>query len=257
MDIIKIGYIVNIVLILLMVIGLGFFLTWKFKIGWRLFFVGGATYMAAQILSLVVMGLIQSSVQSFTPTLPVQLLLSLVFLMILLSIEEGIRYAMYRWWAKDVRSWTGGLMVGSGHGGMEVILIGFSALYKFVQLLPLRYADLAKLYPDQLQEATKLVHNYWSAPLYKALSEAVRSGLTLPIQLACSLLVLQVFLRGQYRWLGYAVVWHTLASLPVYFVNPETYVLLQLAFLAIASIISVVLILRLRPRQEQAIEIAR
>ncbi len=40
--------------------------------------------------------------------------------------EELSRYAMYRWWAKDARSWGKGLLAGAGHGGIEAILLGFS-----------------------------------------------------------------------------------------------------------------------------------
>jgi uncharacterized membrane protein YhfC len=39
--------------------------------------------------------------------------------------EESARYVVYRWWARDARTWSQGLMLGAGHGGIESILLGF------------------------------------------------------------------------------------------------------------------------------------
>ena len=251
MDILQLAYFANPILIIVMAIALGFFLIRRFKLGWRLFFVGGATYLGAQIASILLMGFIQSAIQSAVPPVILHLLLTLLFIILLMGIEEVIRYATYRWWVKDVRSWAEGLVLGAGHGGVEVILIGLLALTTVIQLVPLRNADLSTIFTaDKLEEATNYVAEYWSKPWYNALAEAVRSALTLPIQLSCSLLVLQVFLRKQYRWLGYAIGWHTLASTPLFFINSEKYVYLPLVFLAIATLGSVGMIIRLQPKED-------
>ena len=252
MDILQFAYIANIILIFLMAIGLGYFLIRRYHLGWRLFFMGGATYLGSQIVSILFVGFIQRGFESFTPSLPVQLLFTLLFILILFGIEEGIRYAMYRWWAKDSRSWAEGLVLGAGHGGIEVILIGLMALTQLVQLAPLRNADLSIIFSaDKLADATEVVTAYWSKPWYNALAEAVRSALTLPIQISCSLLVLQVFLRKQYRWLGFAIGWHTLASAPLFYISGDTYVYLPLIFVAVATLGSLGIIKRLQPQQER------
>ena len=49
--------------------------------------------------------------------------------------EETARYLTYRFWAKDARSWSRGLMLGAGHGGSEAILVGALAAVNFVALL--------------------------------------------------------------------------------------------------------------------------
>jgi uncharacterized membrane protein YhfC len=252
MDILFIAYIANPVLIFIMAIGLGLLISRKFNLGWRLFFIGGATYLGAQLISIVLAGSVQNQIQNIAPSLIEQILLTLLFLIILMSIEESIRYAMYRWWARDVRSWAEGLLVGAGHGGVEVILIGVIALVTIVQLIPLRHADLSTVVSaDQLQQATNYVTGFWSKPWYNVLSDAVRSGLMLPVQLGCSLLVLQVFLRKHYRWLFFAIGWHTLANIPLYFIS-DKYPYLPLIFLAIATLGSVLMILRMQPQQELA-----
>jgi uncharacterized membrane protein YhfC len=251
MDILELAYIANPILIFILAIGLGYYLIRKYNLGWRLFFIGGAAYLGAQLVSIIIMGFIENSTQSIAPSLLVQLLLNLLFVIVLLSIEECIRYAMYRWWVKDARAWAEGLVLGAGHGGVEIIMIGLVALTQFIQLVSLRNADLSTIFTaDKLVQATEYVTKYWSKPWYNVLAETLRCALTLPIQLSCSLLVLQVFLRQQNRWLAYAVGWHTLASISLFFIDSEKYPYLQLIFLAVAAVASVWMIVRLRPHQE-------
>ena len=45
---------------------------------------------------------------------------------------------MYRWWAKDARSWRTGLLAGAGHGGIEAIILGILVLYAFIQIIVLQ-----------------------------------------------------------------------------------------------------------------------
>jgi uncharacterized membrane protein YhfC len=254
MDILLIAYIANPVLIFIMAIGLSFFFIRKFSLGWRLFFVGGATFLGAQLISIVLLGSLQNKIQNLTPTLTGRILLTLLFLIILMSIEEMARYAMYRWWTKDIRSWAEALLLGAGHGGVEAIIIGVYALVAIVQLIPLRHADLSTIVsPENLQQASEYVSNFWSKSWYIVLSDAVRSGLMLPVQLGCSLLMLQVFLRRQYRWLVFAIGWHTLANIPFAYIDSEKYPFLPLVFLAIATVGSVWMILRMQPQQELSV----
>lgn len=255
MDIVEIAYIANSILIFVMAIGLALFLIRRFKLGWRLFFIGGATYLAAQMISILLMGFLQNFIQSVTSPAVMQLLLTLLFVIILISIEECVRYGMYRWWAKENRSWGEGLVIGAGHGGLEVIFLGLIALSTMIHMFPLRYGDLSTVFaPEDLEQATEVVTAYWSIPWYNVFIESVRSALTLPIQLACSLLVLQVFIRQQNRWLGYAFGWHTLASIPLFFISSEKYVYLPFVFFAIATLGSVVIIGRLQPQSEETNE---
>ena len=77
--------------------------------------------------------------------------------------EELFRYGMYRWWAKDARSWRTGILTGAGHGGAEAIIFGGLAFYSFLQLVTQRNIDLSTVVPAaQLQAAQAQVAAYWS-----------------------------------------------------------------------------------------------
>lgn len=251
MDILQASYLANPILIIIMALGLGYFLIRKYHLRWRLFFVGGATYSGVFVISLLFSGFLNVFLQSISTWLP-NLFLALISVVCLIGLEESIRYAMYRWWAKDSRSLAEGLVLGSGHGGLEIIILGLYMFFVYFNMVSLRNADLATIYPgEDVANITKLVTQYWSESWYNTFTEALRSALTLPIQLSCSLLVLQVFLRKQYRWLGYAIGWHVLASTPLFLISSEPYVYLPLIFLAVATLGSIGIIIRLRSQQEQ------
>jgi uncharacterized membrane protein YhfC len=127
--------------------------------------------------------------------------------------EELVRYGGLRWWAKDARSWAKGLLFGSGWGGIEAMLIGALILLTYINLINLRTQDLTTLVPpEQLAAVQAQVNAYWSVSWYDSMLGAVERILTIPIHIALTILVLQVFIRGQSRWLWIAIAWHTLVD---------------------------------------------
>lgn len=200
-----------------MPLGLAFYLTRKFQQGWRLFWIGAATFIFSQVLHIPFNALVSPVFSQFGfIALPVmvQSLISAVFLGLSAGIfEELSRYGMYRWIAKDARSWGRGLLAGAGHGGAEAIILGALALYAYIQYASLRYADLAAILPNgQLDAARAQINAYWSVPWYLSMLGAVERLFTIPIELACSLLVLQTFTRKQFWWVGLAILYHALVD---------------------------------------------
>jgi uncharacterized membrane protein YhfC len=206
----------GILVVLALVIGLGIFLTRKYNLGWRLFWIGAALFIVAQIFhipfNLVVDRLIRNGV---FPTVPeqYQLLFSALFLGLSAGLfEEITRYAGLRWWAKDARSWAKGLLFGSGWGGMEAIIFFIiPLLLNYVIFLALRTQDLSSMLPpEQFAPLQDGLDMFWGVAWYDSLLGAVERVLVLPIQIAFTILVLQVFIRGQSRWLWFAIIWHAL-----------------------------------------------
>jgi hypothetical protein len=80
----------------------------------------------------------------------------------------------------------------------------------------------------------------------------VERVLTIPVQIAFSVLVLQVFIRRQSRWLWFAIAWHTLVdALAVFLLQRwsgyEWSVIALEGVISIFSIASVLFILALKP----------
>lgn len=217
MSILYLTHFLNGLLMIAMPVGLAFYLTRKFEQGWRLFWIGAATFIFSQVLHLPFNAMVSPAFNQFGfIALPVmvQTLINAVFLGLSAGLfEELSRYGMYRWIAKDARSWGRGLLAGAGHGGAEAMILGVLVLYAYIQYVSLRYADLAVILPNvQLAAAQAQITAYWTIPWYLSLLGALERLFAIPVQLACSLLVLQTFTRKQFWWVGLAVLYHALVD---------------------------------------------
>jgi uncharacterized membrane protein YhfC len=215
MDILFIAHFLNGFLMIAMPAGLAIYLLNRWKMGGRLWWIGAATFVLSQIGHIPfnwAAGKIlnQTSMVSWSPT--TQLIFNAVFLGVSAGIfEEGARYLVMRWWAKETRSWRKGVLFGAGHGGAEAIILGLLVMYTFLQLAALRNADLTKLIPaNQLSLAKQQVQTYWSSAWYMAMLGAVERLFTIPCQIAMAVMVMQVFTRKNIGWLFAAIGYHAL-----------------------------------------------
>jgi uncharacterized membrane protein YhfC len=225
MNILYFTYPLNGLLMLGLAIGLGVWLTRKFSLPWRLWWIGAATFVLSQVGHIPFnLGLTALFTQGVLPSPPAGF--RLIFNATVLGLSAGLweelaRYATYRWWAKDARSWRKGLLLGAGHGGIEAIILGVIVLYTFIQMVAVRGVDLQTLVPaDQIELGQSQIAAYWSTPWYFSLLGAVERFFTLIAHLALSVLVVQVFRRGKSYWLWLAIFWHAfLDAAAVYSAN--------------------------------------
>ena len=215
MDIQFITHLLNGLLMVAMPVGLGIYLTNRWKLGGRIWWIGAAAFILSQVAHIPfnwVAGKIlnQTGLAAWDPKY--QLIFNAVFLGVSAGIfEEIARYLVLRWWAKDARSWRKGVLLGAGHGGAEAIILGGLALYAFFQLASIRTADLSKLFPtNQLALAQNQVQAYWSMTWYISMLGALERFFTIPCQIAMAVMVMQVFTRKQIGWLFAAIGYHAL-----------------------------------------------
>jgi len=192
---------------------LALFLTRRFSLGWRLWWIGAATFILSQVghipfnalLTLLFQrGILPAPPASWNPA----------FNAVILGLSAGLweelsRTAVYRWWATDARSWRKGVLLGAGHGGVEAIILGLLVLVTFVNMLVMRGIDLSTLIPpEQLDLARQQVEAYWAVPWYLGILGFVERLFTVPFHIALSVIVLQAFTRRQPAWVALAVFWH-------------------------------------------------
>jgi uncharacterized membrane protein YhfC len=196
---------------------LAIYVTRKFELYWRLWWIGAAVFILSQV------GLIPFDNYVIAPLLgrlnnnPAfsaisGLILSALVLGLVASLfEEILRYAMFRWWAKDARSWVNGFLTGAGHGGAAAIILGGLVLYNFVNMAIVRNGDLSTMVTaDQLPLAQAQVNAFWATPWYMTLNDAVQQLFTIPVQICFALILLQTFIRKQWYWILLAIAAHTL-----------------------------------------------
>jgi uncharacterized membrane protein YhfC len=251
MNYLTITHPLNGILCLAMGIVLGIILTQRYKLNWRLWWVGVFTFILSQVGHIPFNYLaLNPGMAKLTEHLPETWHLPLIAVLLGLSagiFEEFARYAAYRWWIKDGRTWSEGLLFGAGHGGLEAILVGALSLYTFAQIVALNGADLSAIIPaEQISLAQEQITLYWSMPWYDSLLGALERAFTIPLHLANAILVLQAFTRRQFRWVWLAVGLHTLVNaLAVYLSQTFNVYLAELA-IGILALLEIALILMLR-----------
>lgn len=209
-------YPLGIFLVLALVIGLGVFLTRKYNLSWRLYWIGAALFVIAQILHIPFNIFLDRLFKTGSLPLPPEQY-QLIFSAIILGLSAGLfeeitRYVGLRWWAKDASTWPKGVLFGAGWGGMEaIIFFVVTMLLNYVVFTVLRTVDLSTiLQPEQQAPLVQGLDLFWNVTWYDSLLGALERMLVLPIQVAMTIIVLQVFLRGQSRWLWLAILWHAL-----------------------------------------------
>lgn len=237
--------------IIVISLGLGALIAGKFGFGWRLYWIGAATFILSQVGHIPFnAGLTALFRNGILPSPPVAWHLTFNAVVLGLSaglFEEIARYAAYRWWAKEARSWGRGLLFGAGHGGIEALLIGVLLLVTFINMFALKDADLAGLVsPGRLSLAREQVEAYWSVTWYDSLLAAVERSFSLPAHLALSIMVLQVFLRNRSRWLWLAIGWHAFLNAATLFIAGNWNVYLAELALGIFAVANVLIIFALR-----------
>ncbi len=252
MNILSVTYFLNGFLMIAMPVGLAIYLTRKLKQGWRLFWVGAATFIFSQLLHIPFNALITPFFNQISfisiPKVYQNIILALFFGLSAGLFEELSRYAMYRWVAKEARTWGTGLLVGIGHGGIEAIILGLLVLYGYIQMLAVRGVDISTIVtPDRVELAKAQILAYWSAPWYLTLLGALERLFTIPLHLACSIIVLQAFTRRQFWWVALAILFHAAADGVAVFVSQIGISTLAIeGIIGVFGIISVVIIFKLK-----------
>ncbi|HEX7974960.1 MAG TPA: YhfC family glutamic-type intramembrane protease, partial [Anaerolineales bacterium] len=152
MNILVLTHALNFILMISLGIGVGAFLARRFGLGWRLWWLGAATFVFSQVFHIPFNSLLNLLVRQGVlpwPAIRSQALLASAIVGGLSAgvFEEVSRYLVLRFWVKDARSWRKGVLYGAGHGGMEAILLGLLAAYGYLQLMALRGVELSKVVP--------------------------------------------------------------------------------------------------------------
>jgi uncharacterized membrane protein YhfC len=247
----------NSLLMMALPVALGLYLTRRFELPWRLFWIGAGTFLFSQVLHIPTNQMIAEALEGGALAGVAEpwrrMLTSVVWGLSAGLFEEGARYVAYRWPAREARSWPQALLLGAGHGGLEAVALGVLTLVNAVVLFGLRGADLATIVPaEQLAAAQQQVQAYWSVPWPVSLLGALERLLALPVQLSLSVLVWRAVARRSWGWLGLALGWHTVVDAVALlaagaWMGREPWGLFAIeGVVAMASAISLLIVLRLR-----------
>jgi len=244
---------------LAMPIVLAIYLTRHWKLSWRIWLVGGATFILSQV-GHIPFNALMTTVLNKTPLANMPVQTALIFNALFLGLSAGLfeelfRYGMFRWWLKDARSWRKAVLAGAGHGGVEAIILGGMALLAFFQLSALRNVDLSTQYSGAtLIQAQAQVSAYWSATWYDSMLGALERLFTIVIQISLAVLVLQAFVRRRGYWIWIAVGYHALVDASTLLVTASSNVYWTEGLVGIFALLSLVIIFLLRKPEPETAE---
>lgn len=235
--------------------------TRRLSAGWRVFWMGAVAFVVSQMLLRI--PLVTALQAALGPQIAGSAVLSFVAATSLsltaALFETAGRYAGYRLLLRrDPKSWDTGVMFGLGHGGIEsALLIGGLAIFQLVTLTTLTAADLAALPAAHAEGLRALAASVNVQPAWLGLAGAWERIVGITFHVGMSVLVLQTIVRGEWRWIGYALGAHFLMDfitpvlLPALLPAGATRALAQQAVLLVALAFSLWVTLALRPGRTQ------
>jgi uncharacterized membrane protein YhfC len=169
--------------------------------------------------------------------------------------EEVARFVTFRFWRKDARTWSQGLMVGAGHGGIESLLLGLLFVINMVVLAGISRGYFTSLVPQgALPETLAHLDALIALPWYDKLLGGVERVLAIILHLSLSLMVLRAARKGSIVWLVLAILWHATFNAVALIVAALTNAVTVEAVLALLAAGSLLLILRWRDEPQEILE---
>jgi uncharacterized membrane protein YhfC len=229
---------------------LGYWITRRFGVSWRIFLVGAAGFVGVQVLHTPLVLLTQAPLylwlEGVAGSQAAAVALLAVYLGLLAGLFEEVgRYLIFRSWfpRRDFAlSRENGLMFGAGWGGVESILVAlivFSTLASYLALstLPPELAGVPDD-PAALAQGEALLA---LTPL-DILPGLFERLMTITLHIAWSLLVLAAVVFRRPLLLAAAVLWHAAVDFcVVYFAQTQGIVAAELS-LALSAVLGLVVL---------------
>lgn len=188
----------------------------RLKVGWRYALYGALIFFIFQIITRV--PAVEVAQYFLTPTLkssPLLLYSWLLFLALTAGIFEEVgRYFGYRWFmGREEKTWNKAVMYGLGHGGLEaILLVGGLALVTLLNVYLIASTKGAIVPAGQRTLAAREIATIAAQPVWLGLLGVWERISGIIIQVALSVVVLQVFRRNSLNWLWLAIGLHTLVD---------------------------------------------
>jgi uncharacterized membrane protein YhfC len=114
---------------------------------------------------------------------------------------------------REPKTWSKAVMFGLGHEGLEsMVLVGGQIVLTLLSIAILSVINVNSLPVAQRQAVIQQVTAINALPVWFPLLAAWGRLWSFPLQVALSMMVLQVFRRHQIRWLFLAILFHALVD---------------------------------------------
>jgi uncharacterized membrane protein YhfC len=235
----------------------------KFAVGWKYFWFGTLVFLVFQLLTRIpLITVLQNTVlatllrtsTAFTWTWLVVLAVTAAL------FEEVGRYVGYcLFMRREPKTWSKAVMFGIGHESLEsIVLVGGQIALTLLSIAILSIININSLPVAQRQSAIQQLAAINAMPVWFPLLAAWGRFWSFPLQMALSVMVLQVFRRRQIHWLLLAILFHALVDflalvLPQAIAPSITAELLVNGMLCVFGFLGIWIIWRLHEPENQAL----
>lgn len=223
---------------------LGFWLSRRYGLSWKLFGVGVLTFIGSQVVHLPLVGGFNALARSqpgFTLGLPVPVYYALALGLLAGLCEETARWVGYRLLKNRAATYDSSLMVGAGHGGVESILVGLTVLSQTVMMVIA--GPTGGNFSEPLR--SNLVQ-IWNLPWHLPLAGGVERIMAVILHLSLSVMVWLAVTRRSFLWYLAAVLWHAAVdAVVVYLALPAAQSVLGMGIWGIEGVMAVFTLLNL------------
>ncbi len=197
-------------LMILLPLALGWWIRRRYGMSWGLFGAGALTFIASQVVHLPLnyaLGLLGGGRGVALWPLPA---IALVAGLSAGVCEEGARWIALRFFLKRSRGWRPALQFGAGHGGSEAIIFGVLVMINFITMLALRgqMQALPGVTPEMAEQIRAAEAAYWATPWYLPIVAGLERLFAITIQIAFAQIVMAAFTRHQPAYLALAIGAH-------------------------------------------------
>jgi uncharacterized membrane protein YhfC len=239
----------------------GVWLVRRFQLHWVVFGYGFAVFLLSQVVTRVPLVQVVSAFfgQQLSATPEITIAWIAVLSVTAGLFEEVGRWLGYRWFfRREPRTWANALLYGTGHAACEsIILVALAvllALVNYVILSTMSAQTIAAMPQAQQDQVKAALDIFRGLAGWEPLLGAVERVFTLAFHVSASVLVLQAFTRRNNIWLLLAIGWHTLVNFgSVMFQYTVKNAVLTEGIIGLVAILSLVIILRLRPSAPEAV----
>lgn len=251
--------VVTLLFVILYPLALAIFVNRRLHVGWRYFGFGALVFFVFQVITRV--PLVTALGVVLAPQLKASLPFRYTWLLILVVtagiFEEVGRYVGYRvLMRRDEKTWRKAIMYGVGHGGLEsMLLIGGSLLLTLINVLTISAIGLNGLPASSRATVIRQFATLNAEPGWLPLLGAWERLWTIPVHIALSVIVLQVFRRRNLGWLWLAILAHALVDgvavfIPQFLGSSVGVTLLVEGIIAVFGLIALWVIWALRDRPQ-------
>ena len=233
---------------------LGFWLTRKFNLPWRLWIAGAATFILSQVGHIpALVGLTALFTNGVLPSPPAAwtTAFNAVTLGLMAGIfEETARYVLFKFSLKNARTWNEGVLVGAGHGGIEAIFLGIGGILTIVNMIVMRNLDASMLglSADQAALAKQQVDAFWASPAYIGLLGLIERFFAVCLHVALSVMVLYSVAYKKPIWFWTALLWHAAVDAGSVYLSPMLGPLATEGVVGGMAMVSALILFGLRPK---------